>query len=146
MLSLQYDNRTYCIHIPLKATLYSPIIKGSASHHQQRPLRTSTQHSVVLLLHSPVVGVLLPADCLVGIGLHVAGPVHHLAQARLHHDHLPGLLTPPADNKPWLEFKVTRKAILNIPPFIIRVDALHWIEFCFDRDADWLLAMGSHGV
>ena len=93
-----------------------------------------------------MVGVFLPADGLVAGGVHVAGPVHHLAQARLHHDHLPGLLTPPSDNKPGLEFKVTPEAILNVPPFIFRVDALHWIEFCLDRDADWLLAMGSHGV
>ena len=98
------------------------------------------------MLQSPVVGILLPADCLVDVGLHVAGPVHHLAQASLHHDHLPGLLTPPSDNKPGQEFRVTPEPILNIPPFIISVDALHWIEFSFDRDADWLLAMGSHRV
>ena len=93
-----------------------------------------------------MVGVLLPADCLVGVGVQVAGPVHHLAQASLHHNHLPRLFTPPSDNKPGQEFRVTPEPILNIPPFIIRVDALHWIEFSFDRDADWLLAMGSHRV
>ena len=92
-----------------------------------------------------MVGVLLPADCLVGVGVQVAGPVHHLAQARLHHNHLPGLNTPPSNYKSGLVFKISRFVIMtNLPPFIIRVDTLLWIEFGFNRGAHWFLVMGSN--
>ena len=57
---------------------------------------------IIVVLHSPVVGVLLPADCLVGVGVQVAGLVHHLAQACLHHNHLPGLNILPTNNKSGL--------------------------------------------
>ena len=55
---------------------------------------------MLLLSSSPVVGVFLPADGLVAGGVHVAGPVHHLAQARLHHDHLSRLIAASANNIP----------------------------------------------
>ena len=94
---------------------------------------------------SPVVGVLLPADCLVGVGVQVAGLVHHLAQARLHHNHLPGLNILPTNNESGLVDKISPLAsIINLPPLIVRVDALLWIEFSFDRGAYGFLVMGGH--